>query len=191
MQDTIVIPANGQRTERISGRFFTVLSATAKFVVELDGRNRREVRAGSKVSGGNFKRISFIETEGVENTIVFDAGDERFEGDIQVSGLSDETFDYPFLDSTGISTISGSNYTDLPLAVTLNGVSYTRKSFHITNQNSDGDLGIYTSAGKLLDVLNKNQDRLFTFNQDVKIKGVANNCSIALYYTFYKTTPES
>ncbi len=43
-------PANAQQTESIAGRFFTVLGATAKFTVELDGRTRREVRVGSKIS---------------------------------------------------------------------------------------------------------------------------------------------
>ncbi len=191
-QDTIILSAGSQRTERVAGRFFTVLSATAKFIVELDGR-RREVRVGDRISGEGFKRISFFETEGVSNTIVYDAGDEEYQGEVQVSGISNETFDYPYLmtadgDPLAIAGNTGS-FTSLPASLSISGVNYQRKSFHIANRTGN-DLGIYeSSTGKLMDILNANTDRTFFFSQAVKIRGTNSNLTVSLYYTLYISQP--
>lgn len=190
-QDTLILAARQQRTEKISGRFFTVISATAKFTVELDGRIRREVRAGSKITAEPFKRISFIETEGVANTIVFDAGNEQYEGEVQVSGVSNETFDYAYLMNVSGAklNISAAGKTSLPLVIAINGVNYTRKSFHVSNPDAD-DLGIYAKSGALLDICLGNSERTFYFTQDVDLQGVVNGVGIALCYTLYNTTPQ-
>ncbi len=93
-QDTVILTASAQRSERISGRFFTVLSATAKFDVELDGRKRRTVGSGDKISDERFRRISFFETAGAANTIVFDAGDEEYQGNITSTQKVSGTYAY-------------------------------------------------------------------------------------------------
>lgn len=190
-QDTVTLAAGQQRTEKVSGRFFTVISATAKFTVELDGRARREVRAGSKISAEPFKRISFIETEGIANTIIYDAGNEQYEGEIQVSGISNETFDYPYLmNVSGAKLAVTATKISLPLVIPVNSVNYTRKSFHISIGASDDGVLIYDNIGRLLDILPSGTDRTFNFNQDVQIARAATNTNIALYYTLYNTTPQ-
>ena len=190
-QDTVILAANQQRTEPIAGRFFTVISCTAKFKVELDGRQRREVRAGSKIGGAAFKRISFIETEGLANTIVFDAGDEEYQGEVQVSGVSNETFDYPYFNSTGQTNIPQNSFTLLPSVVTISGVQYTRKSFHISSITSDSDIIIYDTNEKVMDGFRKTTERTFYFTGDVKLKAeMAVGANICLYYTLYRTNPE-
>lgn len=191
-QDTVTLAAGQQRTEKVSGRFFTVISATAKFTVELDGRARREVRAGSKISAEAFKRISFIETEGIANTIIYDAGDEQYDGEVQVSGVSNETFDYPYLmPASGAELNVTGTKISLPLVITINGVKYTRKSFHIVQTTASNWVGIYAMTGELLDEIFGGTERTFYFNQDVQIARIGStNCGIALYYTFYNTTPQ-
>ena len=197
-QETVILKARQQRTERIAGRFFTVISATAKFTVELDGRTRREVRAGSKIAGEEFSRVSFLETEGVENTIVYDAGFEEYLGEVQVSGVSENTFDEPHsvmpADGSLYSLPGGGSaaFTDVPLDVTISSVIFRRKSFHIFNRAStDNDVGIYRSSdGKLLDICYRKTERLFVFNMDVKLRGIGGNTDVAIYQTLYFTTPQ-
>lgn len=191
-QDTVILKPGQQRTEVVSGLFFTVISATAKFTVQLDGRIRRVVRAGSRINGESFKRISFIETEGITNTIVYDAGDAETLGQSQVSGLSGKTFDYPYLmDISGAElTVSSVAVTNLPVVVPwTGGVSYTRKSFHIFNSGSN-NIGVYASAGYLMDILRPNTERTFYFTDDAFVKAIGGNSAMALYYTLYSSLPE-
>lgn len=193
-QQTVILAPGQHVTENVDGRFFCVISATVKFKVELAGRSRREVRTGSKIASNEpFKRISFYETEGLSNTIIYDAGDEEYQGEIQVTGISAETFDYPYLMPAGGGTLAVTVAApkSLPLVVAINGVNYTRKSFHIVNRTTGGpDVGIYDASGKLLDVCVGNTDRTFTFNQDVTIAGISGTCQCAIYYTLFNTTPE-
>lgn len=192
----IVLKPNAQRTEKIAGKFFSVISATAKFSVELDGRVRREVRPGSKVPSAGFKRASFFETEGVTNTIVYEVSDvASVEGEVQVSGVSNETTPYAFFGSgtqaTGEQRISGTLFTSLPLVVSVGGVAYTRKSFHMAIDATTGpSLGIFNTAGELLDQLHCGTERTFDFNIDVKIKGIGGTVDITCYYTLFNTTPQ-
>jgi hypothetical protein len=189
-QETVILAAGQQRTERINGRFFTVISATAKFTVELDGRTRREVRAGSKIGGERFKRISFLETEGVTNTIIYDAGEDQYEGEIQVSGVSNETFPHAYWDDTDLTTINNGVSKTLPLTVTIGGVVYTRKSFTISNTNNADNILILNSSNKVLAVVQPNTDRTFDFEETVKAKASGGNIDAALYFSLYRTTPE-
>jgi hypothetical protein len=193
-QETIILKPRGQRAEKISGRFFTVLSATAKFTVELGDRVRREVRAGSKISGEPFKHILFLETEGVTNTVVYDAGDAEYQGEVQVSGVSNETFEYAYLMAVDGSVLTIANnsgaFTALPLIVAVATVNYTRKSFHLASRSSDNPIGIYATTGELLDIHAAGTDRTYFFTQDVKLRGTGSASACALYYNLYNTPPQ-
>lgn len=82
-QQTIILAPNAQQAESLKGRFFTVISSTAAFKVDLGDGNFRVVHSYSRIGGAQFRRIVFLETSGLANTIVFDAGDEEYQGDTQ------------------------------------------------------------------------------------------------------------
>jgi hypothetical protein len=192
---TVILSPGQQRTEAVSGRFFTVVSATAKFAVDLGG-DRREVRAGSIISGFDFRRVSFVETEGVTNTIEYDAGPEAYHGEVQVSGVSEATFDEPhaLMPADGSLFIlpggGAAAFTEVPLSMTLSGVTFNRKSFHIANRDTTNDIGIYRSSdGKLMDVLSRSSERTFNFNATMKLRGIGGNADCAIFLTLYLTPP--
>jgi len=193
-QETVILAARSQQAATIAGKFFTVISATAEFQVDIGGR-RRTVRTGSKLSDEPFDRILFIETKGVANTIVFDAGPEKYEGEAQVSGVSNTTFDNAYqpagvsFTAAGLMTIPTATYTVLPVQITIGGVVYTRKSFHITNTDNGDDILIFDTSNNLLDVCLHLTDRTFYFADTVKLKSQGSAADIALYYTLFYSPP--
>ena len=76
MQRTVTIAANSQYTERVKGKVCGLISASAPIDIEADQEGRQTFVPGRKISGQAFKRLTFFETSGADNTIIFYAGDD-------------------------------------------------------------------------------------------------------------------
>ena len=139
-QESVTVAARATITENVTGKFFTVISATSKLTVEINGV-RREVRAGSKISAGKFKRITFIETQGYANTVVYDAGDEEFQGEIQVSGANAASYMY------GNCNIANSASANLPNSAGGNTSVACTADGYLTFPNNANVLISSTNAG--------------------------------------------
>ena len=177
-QETIILAANAQRSERIAGRFFTVLSATAKFSVELDGRQRREVRVGSKISDEPFRRISFFETEGAENTIVYDAGNEEYQGETFVSQKVESTYVRGSAlapNSSPGTTISGRDG------------ARQRKSIIFLPLTGAGTMRVYDSiGGMIIDITSSSAAIILETDDDLTVKAQAGSPVGRAIQTFYR-----
>lgn len=82
MQRTITVKANSERVEKISGKAFAVVSATAAFQLEAGRGGRRSMNAGGRLVGARFERLTFREINGADNVITYEAGED--ERDISV-----------------------------------------------------------------------------------------------------------
>ena len=200
-EETITLKANSQYAVEIPGTFFAVLECTAPFKIEPDRGGKRSCSAGVKFSFAPFKRIMFFETAGADNVITFYAGDAQYDGTIPrvddavpvtvVTGIpfqvtGEPTFDYPYLMAGDGSQlfVSHAAPTLLPVQIAIAGSNYLRKSFHIANRTNQ-DIGLYATTGEIIDILQGNTDRTFTFSFDVNIQVLSgsSNANICLYYT--------
>jgi len=190
-QETIRLNPGSDSHVSIPGKFFAVLSATAPFLVEFDRGGRQLVTQGSKLSFQNFKRIVFTENSGVLNTIVFFVGDQQYDGVIPtqngavpITSNEDVGDVYPYLMSPDGSalTVLKSPPKLLPETIIIDGVSRTRKAFHIANMNGS-PLEIHLQTGELVDVVPEANNRAFSLPGDISINGKDGSTIIALYYT--------
>ena len=195
---TVSLAANGEYSDRISGRCFTVLSCTSPFYIERDQNGRELATAGTKLINQTFRRITLSEFNGETNDIVFYAGESDYSSsDVKnvVTVSSQDTFLYAGLNRLysegspwGMNITNGS-FIDIPKTVDVGGIFYARAAFHVNN-TSGGDLLVVNldSAGDPLyvfDFVRANTDREFgpdypdvyrLYNRS----GVAVPCSISL-----------
>jgi hypothetical protein len=76
-QQKIILQPGSTQAASASGRFLNIVSCTAQFKVEMDNNGQNVGAAGSQFSTSKpFRRLVFEETQGVVNTIVFDASDD-------------------------------------------------------------------------------------------------------------------
>lgn len=190
MQDTVVIPANAHRVYRVTGKFFGVISCTAAFQLEVGRLGVRDMVAGRRFGGPEFKRLTFKNTSAAENTIVFEAGNSELDissaiaADVQTTSfIKDAPTTIVARAETTIAATSGE------IVVTVGALQ--RKQIAISNGS--------TTAGDVLLVVDPTTDQIGGFIQPGQTytlitssaitiwNQTANIIPLAILETFYDT----
>lgn len=140
MQRTITLPANGTYPLRVEASVLAILSATASFQVQTDRDGVRTMASDRKlgsVGGPKFKRITFIETGGADNTITFYVGDQEYVANTLANTGSVNAAIVPGLTSIGAPFVKLNATPGTPVAIAAASKPF-RKAKLIAQQDLDG-----------------------------------------------------
>lgn len=145
MQKTFTLKANSQRVESVKGKVVACISSTGVFNVELDNGGYQELSTGRKISGDAFKRVTFVDTSGSDNTITFYIGNE----DITLPNVIQDASSSSTAIANNISSCIASTPSQIlktngtpgtPVALTA-AQTYFRKAIIIAQKTLDGLAG--------------------------------------------------